>query len=75
MRENLYNTPGNGKLREDHYGHKFTYGTDFVGDSLIAWEKEKAEKEKAASEKSETGPPIVDGKVGPVVTSTVEVKA
>jgi FMN-dependent oxidoreductase (nitrilotriacetate monooxygenase family) len=44
LRENLYSTKGMNELREDHYGHMFKYGSDFEGDGLRAWNKEKAEK-------------------------------
>lgn len=43
LRENLYCTQGMRGLREDHYGHKFKYGTGFKGDSLTAWEEDQKE--------------------------------
>jgi hypothetical protein len=34
LRENLYGVEGQKYLRDDHYGHKFRYGSDFEGDTM-----------------------------------------
>lgn len=36
LRENLYGVKGQTMLRDDHYGHKFKYGSGFQGDTLQA---------------------------------------
>lgn len=35
LRENLYGVKGQKHLREDHYGHKFKYPSDFAGDTMV----------------------------------------
>jgi hypothetical protein len=34
LRENLYGVEGQNHLRDDHYGHKFKYPSEFAGDTL-----------------------------------------
>ncbi|KAK9770964.1 putative Luciferase-like domain-containing protein [Seiridium cardinale] len=34
LRENLYSTPGQKELPEDHYGHKFKWGSGYKGESI-----------------------------------------
>ena len=34
LRENLFGVEGQKYLRDDHYGHKFRYGSDFEGDTM-----------------------------------------
>ncbi|KAL6253241.1 hypothetical protein RBB50_000964 [Rhinocladiella similis] len=46
LRENLYGVQGQKYLRDDHYGHKFRYGSGFVGDTIEAM---KAEDENATA--------------------------
>ncbi|CAK7242277.1 MAG: hypothetical protein STHCBS139747_003764 [Sporothrix thermara] len=51
LRENLTGVKGAKGLPADHYGSKFKYPSDFKGDSIEAWEKEKAEQAAAEGEK------------------------
>lgn len=41
LRENLYGVKGQSRLRDDHYGSKFRYGTEFLGDSIEALESKE----------------------------------
>jgi hypothetical protein len=43
LRENLYGVEGQKHLRDDHYGHKFKYPSEFKGDTLAS-EAEKNEE-------------------------------
>ncbi|KAH9885730.1 putative xenobiotic compound monooxygenase, DszA family [Xylariomycetidae sp. FL2044] len=52
LRENLYSAPGRRELPEDHYGHKFKYGTGYEGESI---EKLRDEKEAGESQDNVDG--------------------
>lgn len=45
LRENLYGVKGQSRLREDHYGYKFKWGSEFQGDTIEAFNAEQAAKE------------------------------
>lgn len=48
LRENIYGK-GQRYLRDDHYGHKFKFGSGFEGDTIVKWEEEKEAKALAAT--------------------------
>lgn len=45
LRENLYGVEGQKHLRDDHYGHKFKYGSSFEGDTIVDFNKAEKTRE------------------------------
>jgi hypothetical protein len=50
LRENLYGVEGQKYLRDDHYGYKFKYPSDFEGDTAVL---SNGKQEVVNDEKSE----------------------
>jgi hypothetical protein len=72
LRENMMGTPGQKRLRDDHYGHKFVWGSGFEGDTALA------PKEVAAMEepkKNGIKVPIKNGDAVAVGGEAVPIKA
>lgn len=65
LRENLYGIEGQKHLRDDHYGHKFKFGSGFEGDTIEAFKAAQATKISTAKRRRSNGPdvPIKNGHV------------
>ncbi|KAK3044278.1 hypothetical protein LTS18_001716, partial [Coniosporium uncinatum] len=79
LRENLYGVPGQARLREDHYGSKFKWGSGFQGDTIEAFKAGQAAKESANgtdedSKKNGIEVPVTKGNVV-VAEEAVSLKA
>ncbi|KAH6677711.1 luciferase-like domain-containing protein [Halenospora varia] len=70
LRENLYGFEGQKYLRDDHYGHKFRYGTDFEGDTMT---EQVAEKTNGVESETKTNGRVVVVKNGEATVTETEV--
>jgi hypothetical protein len=62
LRENLYGVEGQKYLRDDHYGHKFKYGSGFQGDTIEAYNAELNGANGSNGEVKKNGCAEVNGK-------------
>jgi len=61
LRENLSGVEGQKYLPNDHYGHKFRYGSEFEGDSIVKQNEEKMNGVEAVTRTNEVTVPVVKG--------------
>lgn len=69
LRENLYGVEGQKHLRDDHYGHKFRWGSGFEGDTIEAFKLEEA---FVKSEEDTNGHAETNGTNGQTKKSCIE---